>query len=253
MTKELIIDAHTHWGREVGGTTPFTGTFEDMISDMDKNKIDMAITFPMGMSWDYTELNEAILQASRKYSNRIIGFARINPHRKHLAIQDIDHFIGEKGLKGVKLHPTMQAFFADDPAVYPIMEKAAEMGFPVYIHSGGGSYARPSIIVKLAKQFPKVTVIVAHVGYFEDYHEALAFSKDADNLILDCTGQYLLNVLRGAVNLMGAERIINGSDWPYFSRHLEIKKWDEIKITDKEKKLILGENAKRIFNIHLPK
>jgi predicted TIM-barrel fold metal-dependent hydrolase len=54
----------------------------------------------------------------------------------------------------------------------------------------------------------------------------------------------------GAIKSVGAERIISGSDWPFGSIEIQMKnKWDLTKISEKDRRLILGENIARLLHI----
>ena len=74
------------------------------------------------------------------------------------------------GLKGVKLHPDYQGFFADDPKADPIYEACRALGLPVLFHAGWDyispevSHGSPKAIAAVLDRFPGLTIIAAHLG-----------------------------------------------------------------------------------------
>src|SRR4029453_4615901 len=65
------------------------------------------------------------------------------------------------GFIGLKLHPTVDDYRADDRALAPYLEIAVEVGCPVACHSAPGE-ADPDHIRRLAERFPMVPVILYH-------------------------------------------------------------------------------------------
>jgi hypothetical protein len=65
------------------------------------------------------------------------------------------------GFVGIKLHPTLDGYPGDDPALDPYLEVAAETGRPVAVHSAPGD-ADPNHIRRLAERHPSVPVILYH-------------------------------------------------------------------------------------------
>src|SRR5207253_1613349 len=58
------------------------------------------------------------------------------PSARARGVEEARHLIAEHGVRGFKFHPTMQAFFPNDRAVYPLYEAIAEAGLPALFHSG---------------------------------------------------------------------------------------------------------------------
>jgi len=68
-------------------------------------------------------------------SPRFIGFASVDP-RQPSAPERLAEAVVKLGLRGLKLDPAMQRFFPDDRTVYPVYEKAQELGIPILFHAG---------------------------------------------------------------------------------------------------------------------
>jgi predicted TIM-barrel fold metal-dependent hydrolase len=50
----------------------------------------------------------------QRYPEQFMGFASVDPWKGKLAVQELERSVKELGLRGLKLHPTTQAFFPND-------------------------------------------------------------------------------------------------------------------------------------------
>ena len=113
---------------------------------------------------------------------------------------------------GIKLHPTLDGYPGDDPALDPYLEVAAETGRPVAVHSAPGD-ADPNHIRRLAERHPSVPVILYHtyLGPAEGRRRAVRYLADHPNLYLETSWCRWKTVLR-FVEQVGPERVLFGSD-----------------------------------------
>ena len=80
------------------------------------------------LGWDAggKELDNAEIARICRESGRFVGFGSVDPNRED-ALERLARF-PELGLKGLKLHPTMQAFDPGDDRFLPFFDAAAELG-----------------------------------------------------------------------------------------------------------------------------
>lgn len=243
----MIIDAHNHVGGPDKGDN-MKQSPEEIISSMDKAGIDKSVIFPFneikpGVSFSLA--NDYIASAAKKYSERLIGFARLDPNYEVKAIREMERAINELGLRGIKLHPTSQKFSLDNPCVLKIVKKASKLNVPV-IFDSGKKLSPPEKIGVLAELFPGAKIIMAHMQG-DNY---LEIAEKFDNVYLGTTGMFEINTLNEAFQRLGAEKLIMGSDSPYTPQEVEIKKFDFIPgITREEKAKILGQNMSKILEL----
>jgi predicted TIM-barrel fold metal-dependent hydrolase len=158
----MIIDAHTHL---FPPDTDKVGTAEMLLAEMDGCGVDKAVVLSI-----YPRIsNEFIAGQVRAHPDRFIGFTSVNPNDGQAALDLLDRCVREYAARGLKLHPTMQHFWADDTALLaPLMYKVEALDMPVLMHSWGwfgeDCEAAPSRIMTLARTFPAVTFIMAHCG-----------------------------------------------------------------------------------------
>lgn len=245
----MIIDFHAHIGQsKIFGGRYATG--KAVVEVMDKHGIDRAVLIPTASSVN-TRYFEDVVEAAREFPDRFLGFVLINP-RHQGAPERLERAIVEHRLRGVKLHPTFEAFAADDhELVYPVVEKAQELGVPVMIHSGQSPYATPWQVGLVALDFPKATIVMAHMGLDEIIFcdAAVNMAKRAPNLFLETTGVTAEAKIAKAVGEIGANRVLYGSDLPFHNPRVEMEKVRMAEMTEEERELVLGGNAARLFRL----
>ncbi|MGH8972281.1 MAG: amidohydrolase family protein [Acidimicrobiia bacterium] len=116
------------------------------------------------------------------------------------------------GFVGIKLHPTLDGYRADDKALEPYLAVAAEAGCPVACHSAPGD-ADPNHIRRIAERHPGVPVILYHtyLGPPEGRRRAVRFVQKIPNLFLETSWCEWKTVVR-FVEAVGPERVLFGSD-----------------------------------------
>ena len=242
----MVIDAHVHLGGPDRGDGA-KQSVEELLERMDRAGVERAVVFPFneaepGIS--FASANNFIAKAQRE-SERIIGFARLDPHYREAAILEAKRALRELGLRGIKLHPAAQKFYPDHPFVVRILQTAARFSAPV-VFDNGKPESRNSELGKLADLVPEATIILAHMRG-EGFIEAC---EGRDNLYLGTVKAKPEHVLQ-AVDALGAEKIIAGSDSPYASMRYEmVEKFEGLEsLSDEEKALIRGGNIARLLKL----
>ena len=174
--------------------------------------------------------NDLVSEASRRYPKSFVGFGSVDPLKGPHAVEELDR-IAELGLKGVKLHPSLQAFAPNEERHWPLYDRCQELGLAVLFHTGtsgigagqpGGQgiridFARPIWLDAPAAAFPDLKIIAAHFGY--PWHlEMLAIALHKTNVWIDISGwapRYIpadvVRELKGRLQ----DRFLFGSDYPF--------------------------------------
>jgi predicted TIM-barrel fold metal-dependent hydrolase len=176
-------------------------------------------------------------------------------------VQEIKDRANE-GAKGIKLQPTNQRFFPNDGRLYPGYHKAQELGLPIITHSGVAAllkeqHSRPANFVDILRNFPGITLVLAHMarGYLD---EALEIMETYPNVYLDTSttieGTLPASLLSdddavAMIRRVGPDRVLFGSDWPWFHPIKDAQRIDSLPLTAEEKRLIFYENAQRALGL----
>jgi len=258
-------------------------TGEKLIQTMNAAGIDKTVILPVDRGLIFGESTVSIeeqnrqhAELSQRYPNRIIAFAGVDPRRKN-GLRLFEKAVKEWGAKGLKLHP-LSGFYLNDPSVYPLYEKAQELGVPVLVHLGTdpppwrNKYGQPIYLDDVAIDFPNLKIIGAHMGGIWE-NEAVQLASIHPNLYLDLStkhrqlDKYPLDFyqgLRRVLDRLGTGKLMFGSDYPYlgYSQQKDqilwvqaftrIPDWVEeagIQFTDEEISGILGDNVARVLGI----
>ncbi len=169
-----------------------------------------------------------------------------------------------EGARGIKLHPAAQRFYPNDERLAPVYARATELGWPVVFHSGAfalgpatTTQASLQHFPPLLKAFPSLIVVLGHMG-FGDFDTCAAIARDFPNAMFDCC--FVINgtepkpsisdeAAADAFRKVGINRVMFGSDYPWFDPALDAARIARLSLSDAEKRAVLRENAARVFGL----
>ncbi|MEX2541238.1 MAG: amidohydrolase family protein [Trueperaceae bacterium] len=248
-----ILDAHTHVG-SAASTWSFSDhdyTAEELVDHMDRCGVTAAVLMGGGRPDTLPLMNERCREAVSAYPHRFFGFVRVHPYLPAWEAE-LELYVMEHGFRGIKLHPTQDAYEILDFRVDRVMERAAAWKLPVMVHSGTIPYAMPGQIADLAARHPDVTVIMAHAGSLELYQHAIPSAQRVSNLILEFS-MLIPSAARRAIDAIGADRVLYGSNWPATSMRTWIETVKSLPtFTDLEKANLMGRNLRRLIDASGP-
>jgi uncharacterized protein len=208
--------------------------------------------------------NETVAAACRDHPDVFTGFGSVDPHKGDAAVAEVAR-IAELGLRGVKFHPSLQAFAPDDPAYWPVFAACEQHGLPALFHTGtsgigarqpGGQgirldYARPIRLDGVAATHPALTVIAAHFGW--PWHmELVAMALHKTNVYIDISGwsprripPELISELRGRLS----GQFVWGSDYPFISPERCLSELGTLGLPGDVLRRVLYANAAQILGL----
>jgi len=234
-----VIDAHTHVGT-FGSWAQVSCTAEQLLQEMDQFNVEQAILFAPD--------NNLVKQTVATYPHRLVGYVWPNPNEP-FAVDLVKKAIQEWGFKGIKLHPLLHAFLPTDNSVLPIMDVARNLRIPVAIHSGHAPFSLPWSIGELAEIYPDVRIVMLHMGHGHGVYiqAAIRTAKKYDNIILETSGMPMHTKIREAVDTIGEQRVVYGSDIPFHHTSVEMQRVKMAGLTKHELQLVLYQNAKTLL------
>jgi len=209
--------------------------------------------------------NEEVAESAAEHADVAIAFASIDPARGQMGVREARRLIKDFGVKGFKFHPTVQAFYPNDPSCYPLYEVIAEAGLPALFHTGqtgigagmpaGGGlrlkYSNPLCLDDVAADFPGMPVISAHPGVpWQDEQLSVAIHKP--NVYIDLSGwspKYFEPKLVQYANTLLKDRVLFGSDNPVIDPDRWLADFEKLPIKPEVRPLILKENAARLLKL----
>lgn len=256
--RNKVIDAHFH----VGYNASFDGGagIEKCLKIMEDNQIDQAILAPAagyatpnGVA-DSMAQNDYIAQMLKEYPERFPrGIAVIEPRHGRDTLDEIDRALGELGLHGLMLHNDFSGVPLDHPINYEIVERVAKYPDAVMmVHTfGHSSLESPMQLIRLAQTYPKVKFMDSH-AFMTITHTNMSIEvgRMCPNVWFD-TGlaHHHLYCIETAVEKIGEDRILMGSDAPYFDYCVDKLMVEKANITETARRKVLCDNAEALFGI----
>lgn len=197
-------------------------------------------------------INDETIRQVRRFPGILWGFCHLNPqHPPEFQRAELDRCVRGAGLKGIKLEICVNA---RDSRLDPIMRAAAELRIPVLHHSWYKTVQKyedesdPSDIAHLARRFPEVTIVMAHLtgGGFRGVQDI----KPCPNVIVDTSGsQPVAGMVEYAVAELGADRVVYGSDVPGRDYSAQLGRIWGARIRESERRKILCGNTERLLGL----
>jgi predicted TIM-barrel fold metal-dependent hydrolase len=142
-------------------------------------------------------------------------------------------------------------FNLEHPAWDPIYQFAHERGLAIIAHTGSEKTAAPRFLSHVAPRFPNAAFVAGHSGNIEPFRsEAIAAARACPNVYLEtCSTFRAPGVVEKLVDQAGADRVLFGSDTPLMDPRPQLGKIITAQIDDGAKRLVLGENARRLLGL----
>lgn len=241
----MINDFHVHMGKSSKGEV-FTA--EDLVRSMDQYDIERSgLSILNGTSC--RELNDRTLAAVRQFPDRIVGYAYINP-REDNAKDEVRRCLETDGFRGVKFHSWKHGYFPDNnSALDGIIDVIEEYDVPILTHTGTPPLSLPQQWAVIAERHPKATFVFAHMGYLDYGYGCIECAKRLPNVYVGSSGQVEIPIIQKAIDEMGPDRIVFGSDWPYKFVKSEIVKFDAYELSQEDREKIFFKNAQKLWKL----
>lgn len=250
LANELVIDAHCHMGRWANFNVP-RGDAAGMVAAMDRLGIRSCIAaHHASIGPDFRYGNDEVLKAMNDFHGRIYGYATVNPNYSDEMTDEIERCLSA-GMVGIKLHPDMHKVAVDDERYLPAWEYANEHCLPILSHTGTGGMNPIRSFEKLAEEYLDAIIILGHSGFgSEGARQSIEAGRKYPNIYAEITGSVVVyGTLERMVRELGADRVLFGTDLPFLDPRPQVGRVAFAKISDEDKRLVLGLNAQRILNL----
>lgn len=251
---------------------------DDLVADMDKNGVDFALVQARA---GYVS-NDLVAAAAKRHPKRMDALARVGHDQeaagyhedpgptREAAPAELDRCLGSLGMKGVGEafvraltdHVNPEKIAKDLSGIMRVVEKhQVPIQFPTAWSQfpGGLFYGDPLWVDEVAARHPGVPIILTKMGrsitsYFDS---AMTVAMRNVNIYFDVVGTNPQH-LRFAIDKIGSDRIMFGTDWsatwrwlsvPATLHGIRLKVLDDAKLTETERENILWKNAARLFKL----
>jgi len=241
-----VLDFHTHIDEALayGWIDPP----EKLLRLMDEANVERAVvmTYRDASAADIAPL-EYVAEAVAEHPDRFIPFARMAPGDGVSASVLLRRAVEEWGFAGLKLHPVTTFQPPTAEGTIRLTRTAAELGIPVLFHCGDETMATPLAIEGLAREVPEAKIVLGHMGGYFHADEAIEVAERHPGIYLETSAVPYPEMIRRAVDAVGAGRVLYGSDGPGCPPVLEVQKATMSNLSEAELQMVLGGSARALL------
>jgi uncharacterized protein len=235
----------------------------NLIKRMKVCNIDSALLLPTAPARIVTKVNSQFIETARQH-NALFTAGTLHPE-----FQDIKNELkklSDGNVKAIKLCSFSQGFKLNSEQTFNLFNEiqdfntANDYSFFVildtftlahkYFGTAPENTTTPERIRIVVKKFPKINFVAAHMaGLRAPFIEVKKFIRKYDNLFLDtsnATHTLSQTEFVELIKIHGPERIIFGTDWPWFDFKKEYKLVENLSdkagFSDIQKNMIFGKN-----------
>jgi aminocarboxymuconate-semialdehyde decarboxylase len=235
-------------------------------------------------------VNDSFSEIVEKYPDRFRALAILPLQSPEMALEEFRRAILDLGLNGAIIFSNINGKPLDSREFWPIYGEAERLGFPLFIHPTSPinfkfmedyrivpmfgfpvdtSLAVLRLILSgVMERFPSLKIVVAHLGGVLPYiigriDTCIQAYPEAKKVINKPASAYLKNIyfdsicynnniLKFSCGFLGANKIMLGTDFPHQITDIENAVWrvKQLGVSGEEEKMILGENAIKVFKIN---
>lgn len=265
-----IIDMHGHWGPFGGSYLPAAPEAK-MLAALERAGVRHIVCSAHDALLADPERGNQTMQAAILRSPQLLsGYWAVNPNYPELAARTPQDYAAAKGFVGFKFLPDYHVYPVTGDRYRPALECADAKRLLVLVHTWGGSgFDSPQMLGEVAARYPRVRFLMGHSGY-GDWDAAVRVARELPNVWLELTAVYVAHdfamqpsgsgtpsaliscpqvngILEYMVEQAGSEKIVFGTDMPWYSPQFAAGAVLGAHITPAAKHNILHRNAERLL------
>lgn len=174
--------------------------------------------------WEGLNHNDIAAAVAKRAPDKVIPFMSLHPLDPNVN-EEYDRCVGDLGCKGIKLGPNYQDFDPHGPEAFRLFARLEHDQIPIVFHQGTSpmwdaplEYAQPLTIDRVAMAFPRLRIVMAHLGH-PWQADCLAVVRKHPNVWADVSAQFyrpwsFWNGMRLFHEWGVTQKILFASDWP---------------------------------------
>lgn len=264
----MIIDTHVHvfpdhiaakalatMEQHSGIKLATDGTLASLKQSMAIAGITHAVNLPVSTSPEQAQTINRHAISTREPG--IIPFGSLHPNLP--SFRDEIKRLVDSGIRGIKMHPDIQAFYVDDKALFTMYESIAEAGLLLFLHAGKNidlpdpAHCTPERLARVIDHNPNLKVITAHLGgwrLWDDVERHLvgrSLWMDTSFAVGHLPQKQFMRIIRNH----GVEKILFGTDSPWLNQKAAIDELTRLPLSRDEKRAIFSDNACSLLGIQV--
>jgi 2,3-dihydroxybenzoate decarboxylase len=235
------------------------------------------------------EANDFLAEQIRKQPKRYAGLAHLAVQDAKAAADELERCVRELGFSGAMINGHTNGLYLDDPSVYPLWERAEELGVVLYIHPADpvtqmpaldgyrglkratwewtvetGTHALRIVFSGLFDRFPRAKLVLGHLGETLPY-QLWRFDSRAklygvklkrnpsdyirNNIAVTLSGMFSAEPLNCAIAALGHQNVMFSADYPFENAAEAGAFMDEVPLDPTVRHAIAYGNAARLLHL----
>ena len=212
----MIVDCHTHIGS--------TGDDVEVAEHLDAAEtVDVSIVLA-GCDGD-ENVNRSLSEYIGKHSEKMVGFALLDPLKEKLGEKSLAAITSKLGLKGMVLYCSACGFHPAHSRAMRFYDLAEQLNLPIFFHPSEAldeqavlDYDQPVLLDEIARKFPKLKIIIGNMGT-PFVEQTLAMVAKHKNVYADLTINpnrpwQIYNIVVAAFENNVMDKLLFGSGFP---------------------------------------
>lgn len=263
-SRDEYLRTDPHFGALYRNPKTKLATADDLIASMDVAGVDVSVV--SGFGWTDEDLCEAendyLLEVIGRFPRRLVGLCSVQPRAGARVVKEVER-CARSGMRGIgELMPDGQGYsLQDHDLLEPIMEIARKRQLIVMSHASepighnypGKGFTTPNITFDFASRFADIPIVYAHWGGgLPFYHLMPEVDEAIPNVYYDTAASFLIyrpDIFCHIPKIVGAGRILFGSDYPLLSQSRFIRRMTALDLPENVLTLMLGGNACRLLGL----
>jgi predicted TIM-barrel fold metal-dependent hydrolase len=263
----MIIDCHQHLPELKEGRT-LTDSKEQLLQELKKSKADYAILIPDNTPVSKIGSLDEVLSLAED-DRRLFVMGTIDVQKdKEFHIRKLNNLFQSRRIVAVKIFPGHDTIYPTDKRLLPVYRLCIKYDLPIVIHTGASSknpkaarYNDPKHIVKIAKKFQTLKIVIAHY-FYPKVEYCYELTKPYKNIYFDTSGladeevieETGLDKIKRILTLTAKERpdnVVFGTDYAMCDIRKHIALIESLAIQRELKERIFSRNSIKLFRLNL--
>jgi hypothetical protein len=234
---------------------------EDIVAAMERQGVVRGVVTGRDAQTTYglASGNQGIVALMRRYPDKFIGFAGLDPHKGMQALAELTSMVIEHGMRGAAIDPYLARIPASHARFYPIYAKCCELNVPVVITTGPATLvdnaimddAHPRHIDRVATDFPTLKIVISH-GCYPWVSEAIMTVHRHRNVYIDLAEYEEQPFSEGyiqAANTLIGDKVLFASASPFMDFQEQIALYKRLPFEPQVLENVMFNNAARLLGL----
>lgn len=244
-----IINTHLHLGGSYIAGSNYTE--DQLLQCMEDNKLDGMMILPIGdPKPDAKTIHNRIYEFTKMAptGKKIWGVCDTHPRCSEEEYRaEAKRCVEELGFVALKLNTDIEGGSILSPTSDKVFKVANELGVPCMVHTNIGITQSPMVLMKKAKQYPDLKIVICHAAQIDKSMEAQLAAEFCPNIYLEASWGTTHHIER-QIKALGANRVLWGSDNMRATK-IDLAIADNMNLSDEERDMYLSGTAMKVYNL----